>query len=203
MLKFSNNFIWEAKKFIIILKNENHKKNLYCWNKDNLLCVIREVDNIMNNYDFLNAMYTNFYHSETFDYDKFIEYSNQMGMYIRTYNIINKLPDNEKFSLEKLMKTNNINLEFKKININTAALQEIINLPFINIVTAKKLQNHIKENGNFKTFWEFAKFLKLNINQGEVLSKLVFVKPVKDKVKKQKTIKINKKEKEPERGIDL
>ena len=206
LLKFSNNFIWKTKNFVIIFKKENHKKNLYCYNNDDLLCVIREVDNILNNYDFLKAVYSNYYASEVFDYNKFIEYSNQMRMYIRTYNITNKLPKDEKFNIEKLLKINDINLEFKKININTANLQEIINLPFINIVAAKKIQNHIKESGNFKTFWEFAKFLNLNINQGLTLSKLVFVKPIKNSIPKQKTIKINKinkKEKGPERGIDL
>ena len=206
LLKFSNNFIWKTKNFVIILKKEYHKRNLYCYDNNNLLCVIREVDNILNNYDFLKAVYSNYYASEVFDYNKFIEYSNQMGMYIRTYNINNKLPKDEKFNIEKLLKINDINLEFKKININTANLQEIINLPFINIVAAKKIQNHIKESGNFKTFWEFAKFLNLNINQGLTLSKLVFVKPIKNSISKQKTIKINKinkKEKGPERGIDL
>ena len=177
---------WETLDCIIELIKEKGINNIYCYNKtpsndENIfhICVIREIDNSIKNYNFIQFLFDNYAGADWFSYSDFIDFANKNGMFLRTYNLSKPL-DNPQKHLNILMKENGIKIKPKKLNINEASLQEIINLPFINIVTAKKIIKHKEETGDFKSFWEFAKFLKLNENQGTVLSKLVFVKQVKE-----------------------
>lgn len=174
-------FRYETKNCIIELTKENKINNIYCYNKNikenqnNFhICVIREIDNTTENYYFMQLLYDNYSSLEDFGYEEYIDFANKNDMFLRTYTLEKPL-ENSNTHLNELMRMNGISIEPKKININKAVQKEIANLPFINIITAKKIMKYIEERSGFKSFWEFAKFLKLNKNQGIILSKLVYV----------------------------
>ena len=185
-------FYFQNKSFTLEFINENWQNNIYCFNNKNQVCLIREIDNMAGNTSFMKILYENFFNGEetTLNYKKFIDFANDNEMFIRTYTVsVSKLTKH----INNILKKNNIFIEPKKLNINTATEQEITNLPFINIIHTKKITKHIEENGSFKSFWDFALFMNLRPNQGEILSKLVFVKPLKENIKSENKKKFDKK----------
>ena len=172
-----NNFYFETPYCIIELKTENGWKNIYCYENGKLnpkVCLIREIENTEDILLFLSLIYENFSKNNDMNYQIFTDFAKRNGMFMKTYEVIIErgLPFNA------LLKKNGISTEVKKLNINTAAEEEITNLPFINIVTAKRILKHINEVGQFKSFWEFANFARITPNQGLILSKLVCTKEI-------------------------
>lgn len=86
-------------------------------------------------------------------------------------------------------KNNVINKKIEKkelLDINSATESEIINLPGINIVIAKKIIQHRETQKGFKNFQEFNSFFKFKPHFSKQLENLICFNPIKKKHKKQK-----------------
>lgn len=193
---FFNSFKCEIGKCGIEIIKENGWKNIYCYELDKInkkVCVIRGIDNVESTTFFMSLLYENFFKTDMFDYLNFLEYAKNNGMFIKEYEINTKNVDYEIKHIDKFLAEKGISAKINKLNINTATELEITNLPLINAIMAKRIVKHVNEEGEFKSFWEFAKFAKISPNQGLILSKLVFA----EKGKEQKT------KKEKDRSLDL
>ena len=193
---FLNSFKCEIGRCGIEIIKENGWKNIYCYESDKInkkVCVIRGIDNVESTTFFMSLLYENFFKNDNFYYPDFVQYAKNNGMFIKEYEINTKNVDYEIKHIDKFLAEKGISAKINKLNINTATELEITNLPLINAIMAKRIVKHIKEEGEFKSFWEFAKFAKISPNQGLILSKLVFA----EKGKEQKT------EKEKDRSLDL
>lgn len=69
--------------------------------------------------------------------------------------------------------------EITKIDINNATLDEIKNLPIINIITAKKLIQKREELEGFKSVHDVCIFLRLSPTQELALSEMICLNPMK------------------------
>lgn len=181
-----NSFYLNAYNFTVELTKEKGMVNFYCIYIENptnpKVFVIREIDNTESITFFTLLFWENFSKNNNLQFLEILDFAKNCGMIIKKadikligekrYEFFNSIEKGK--SLSKLLLQNNISFEIKRININTSTEQEIANLPMINVIYAKKIKNHIVNNGNFKNFWEFAKFVKLSPNQGRILSKLVF-----------------------------
>lgn len=66
------------------------------------------------------------------------------------------------------------------LNINSATERELMALPGINVVTAKKILKYIEENNGFKTFEEFVKEIKIKENFINRIKSVTCIKPKAD-----------------------
>ena len=186
-----NNFYFETNKCIVKLKIEKGWKNIYCWKNNKIktkVCIVREIENMEDIFLFLSLFYENFSKSNYLDYQDFTDFAKKNGMFIKTYEVDIK-KEEKILPIEYLLRKRGISTEVKKLNINNSSEEELSNLPFINIIKAKKIKKQINEVGQFKSFWEFANFAEITPNQGLILSKLVNTKKLQ--FKKDNTV-INK-----------
>ena len=168
-------FYWDTYDFTVELVKEKSMVNFYCMDKNNSkfpVFVIREVDNVESIPFFTSLFWENYSKTKSLKYQNILNFAKNNGMIIRESDFNNVY--------------NGTAFEIIKTNINMATEQEIANLPMINVICAKRIKKHIKNEGCFKNFWEFAKVAKLTPNQGVILSKLVYFETQDTKKQEQK-----------------
>ena len=179
------NFHWKTVNSIVLLMSEKGWSNIYFLDKKSLnVFVIREIENPDTIITFINLLYDNFYDLTDFSSENFVDFAKNNRMNIKKYKL--DLKNKKKIyirKIDKYIKSQEIYMDLKKININTATEQEITNLPLINIVIAKKIKKRIEEDGEFSSFWEFADFVGITPSQGIILTKFIFIQKTKNKEK--------------------
>ena len=165
-------FLIHTYNFSAELTKENGEVYFYLLTEDSPtapVLLIREIDNIESVVFFTSLFWENYSKTANLRYYDAVNFAKNNGMVVRELNF-------RDFTEQKrtLFKASGI-------NINTASEQEIANLPLINIVTAKRVRKHIEKEGEFNSFWEFAKYTKLTPYQGLILSKLVFIGEINGK----------------------
>ena len=72
------------------------------------------------------------------------------------------------------------------LDINSASERELLSLPGINVVTAKKAIKYIQKNNGFKTFEEFVRKMRIRENFVEQIKAVTCIKPVNSNIEEVK-----------------
>ena len=82
---------------------------------------------------------------------------------------------------DKSLNKNSVSQE-NLLDINSASERELLSLPGINVVTAKKAIKYIQKNKGFKTFEEFVQKMRIKENFVEQIKAVTCIKPVNSNI---------------------
>lgn len=185
----------KAKKFVIkkgrslIIKN-NNVMVIYHTDKRSIVCIDVHNRNSVtaspNDYELkisdapedLNDRFDSFFDTLCTSFDIFSNYAGVSNQIKKNFPVKEQKASTTKKVDEPQNKQIN-SLKTRQININEATESQLVNLPGISIVQAKKIINRINLKGDFNSIEEFFTEMKVKSHFQDKLREMIFASPYK------------------------